>query len=65
LLAAQARAQDQSIHYDHFSSTDGWHGETFPQGTTEETRKWGPHGERFTCWSYMVGSTHYTSCTHD
>jgi hypothetical protein len=39
-----AHAQDQSIHYDHWTSTDGWHGETFHQGTTEETREWGPHG---------------------
>jgi hypothetical protein len=59
---AHAQAQDQSIHYDHWSDTNGWHGETFRQGTTEEDRAWGPRGERHTCRSYMVGSQRYTSC---
>jgi hypothetical protein len=63
LLAAGAHAQDQSIHYDHWSDTNGWHGETMTQGDRIETRDYGPHGERHTCRSYMVGTQRYTSCT--
>jgi hypothetical protein len=50
------------IHYDHWTSTDGWHGETMTQGDRIETRDYGPRGERHTCRSYVVGSQRYTSC---
>jgi hypothetical protein len=60
LIAASAHAQ--GIHYDHWTSTDGWHGETMTQGDRIETRDYGPHGERHTCRSYMVGTQRDTSC---
>jgi hypothetical protein len=53
LLAAPAHAQDQGIHYDHWTSTDGWHRETMTQGDRVETRDYGPRGERHTCRSYQ------------
>jgi hypothetical protein len=60
LLASPAHAQ--GIQYEHWSDTNGWHGETVTQGDHVQTRDYGPHGERHICWSYLVGSQRITSC---
>jgi hypothetical protein len=62
LLATMAHADDQGVYYEHWSHTNGWHSETYRQGTTTDWRAYGPHGEQKHCHSYMAGSTRYTNC---
>lgn len=38
LIALTGRAHSEPLHYDHWQSTDGWHGEIRTQGTTMRTR---------------------------
>jgi hypothetical protein len=59
LLALAAHAQP---HYDHWQSTDGWHGQTRTEGTTTDFDAYGPHGEQRHCHSYFVGDQRYTTC---
>jgi hypothetical protein len=62
VLAALAHADQGGIHYDHWQSTDGWHGETRTQGTTTDWDAYGPKGEQKHCHRYYVGDVAYTTC---
>jgi hypothetical protein len=39
-----------------------WHGETFRQGTVEDTRVYHDDGHQEHCHGYMVGMSRYTTC---
>jgi hypothetical protein len=55
LLVLIALAHAQPITYEHQQGPHGWHSETFRQGTVEDWRALGPHGEQRHCHSYVPG----------
>jgi hypothetical protein len=59
---AHGQSQDGGIHYDHWESTDGRHGETRTQGRTTDWTTYGPNGEQHGCHRYFVLDTAYTNC---
>jgi hypothetical protein len=62
LLAALAHAEEGGIRYEHWTDTNGWHGETRTQGRTTDWTAYGPRGEQKHCHRYYVGDTAYTTC---
>jgi hypothetical protein len=61
LLVIALAAHAQPITYEHLQGRD-WHGETFRQGTVEDTRIYHNDGRQEHCHSYMVGDQRYTTC---
>jgi hypothetical protein len=59
LLAALAHGQQR---YEHWQSTDGWHGQTRTEGSTTDWDAYGPRGEQKHCHRYFVGNVAYTTC---
>jgi hypothetical protein len=47
-------ADNTGIHYEHYQGRD-WRGETFRQGTVEDTTVLGPGGRQRHCHSYIPG----------
>jgi hypothetical protein len=60
LFASLAHAQQ---HYEHWSDTNGWHGQTRSEGRTTDWDAYGPHGQQRHCHRYFVGDQPYTNCT--
>jgi hypothetical protein len=62
LIALAAHADNTGFRYEHWTDTNGWHGETRTEGRTTDWDAYGPQGQQKHCHRYYVGDTGYTTC---
>jgi hypothetical protein len=62
LITLAAHADNGGFRYEHWTDTNGSHGQTRRQGSTTDWSAYGPRGEQKHCHRYYDGDQPYSNC---